>query len=207
MNALNQHSELMKRLADSRVATLLEPVYSRLGGALDASGYAGLLRGEGYLGHAAHPMMTDVPIGFLTATSVLDLVGGARSRRARTILCALGVASAAPTAAAGLADWNRLEGEDRRLGVVHAAGNALAMTLYAQSTVLRLRGRHGRAALVALAGGGVMAGAGYLGGELALNRGAGAHRPAPAGAPLPTEHPVPEGAHSPGAHRPAQHSA
>jgi uncharacterized membrane protein len=207
MNSRNPHSQLMKRLADSSVAAALEPVYSRLGGALEASGYAGLLRGEGYLDHAAHPMLTDLPIGLLTATSVLDLLGGRSSRRARTVLSALGVAAAAPTAAAGLADWNRLEGEDRRLGVVHAAGNGVAVLLYTRSTMLRLRGRHGRAALLALAGAGLMAGSGYLGGELALNRGAGARHPAPAGAPLPTEHPVPEGAHSPGAPRPAQHSA
>ena len=195
MNPERTHHDLMKRIADSSVATMLEPVYSRIGGLVEASGYAPVLRGEGYLGHAAHPMATDVPIGLLTATSVLDMLGGRGSRRAATILCALGVASAAPTAATGIADWNRLEGEDRRLGAVHAAGNGLAVLLYARSTLLRLRGRYARATVAALAGGCVMSGAGYLGGELAINRGAGSRHAAPAGAPLPTEHPVPEGAH------------
>ncbi|HJQ07814.1 MAG TPA: DUF2231 domain-containing protein [Nocardioides sp.] len=207
MNSLDPQTELFKRLAASSAASLLEPLYSKAADALDASGYAGVLRGEGWLSHAAHPVLTDVPIGLLTATSVLDLLGGPKSRRARTILCGLGVLSAVPTAASGLADWNRLEGEDRRLGVIHAAGNGAAIGLYAKSAMLRLAGHHGRGTLCALAGAGVMAAAGYLGGELALNRGAAARHPAPAGGPLPTEHPVPEGAHTPTDGRPAQHSA
>ncbi|WP_460792263.1 DUF2231 domain-containing protein [Nocardioides maradonensis] len=207
MNSLDPQTELFKRLAASSAASLLEPLYSRAADALDSSGYAGVLRGEGWLNHAAHPVLTDVPIGLLTATSVLDLLGGPKSRRARTILCGLGVLSAVPTAASGLADWSRLEGEDRRLGVIHAAGNGAAIALYAKSTLLRLRGHHGRGTLSALAGAGVMAAAGHLGGELALNRGAASRHPAPAGGPLPTEHPVPEGAHARTAARPAPHSA
>lgn len=207
MNVQHQQTELFKRVADSKAATMLEPLYSRVGDLVESSGYAGALRGEGWLNHSAHPVLTDVPIGLLTATSVLDLLGGRKSRRARTVLCALGVLSAAPTAATGLADWNRLEGEDRRLGAVHAAGNGLAVALYARSTLVRLCGHHGRGTLYALAGAAAMTAAGYLGGELALNRGAAARHPAPAGAPLPTERPVPEGAHDPREVRPTRHSA
>lgn len=196
MNATDPQNEFFKRLAASSAVSLLEPLYSRAGELLESSGYAGLLRGEGWLPHTAHPVLTDVPVGLWTATSVLDVLGGPKSRRARTILCGLGVVSAVPTAAAGLADWNRLEGEDRRIGVVHAAGNGVAALLYAKSTMLRLRGHHGRGSLCALAGAGVMTAAGYLGGELALNRGAAARSARPADGPLPTEHPVPEGGHS-----------
>ncbi|WP_460845614.1 DUF2231 domain-containing protein [Nocardioides ultimimeridianus] len=206
MDTLNPQSELFKRLAASSAASLLEPVYRRAADALETSGYAGILRGEGWLNHGAHPVLTDVPIGLLTATSVLDVLGGPKSRRARTILCGLGVASAIPTAASGLADWNKLEGEDRRLGAVHAAGNGVAVALYAKSTMLRLAGHHGRGTLCALLGAGVMTAAGYLGGELALNRGAASRQAAPVGGPLPTEHPVPEGSPAPTDARGARHS-
>lgn len=150
---------------------MLEPLYTRAAAALERNGLAETLRGEATLGHTAHPVLTDLPLGLWTATSMLDLVGGRRSRRARTTLCALGVATAVPTAMTGLADWSRLEGEERRLGVVHAAGNAVGVLLYLESTKRRLCGQHVRGAVAAAVGGLVMAGAGYVGGELALNRG------------------------------------
>ncbi|GAB2978562.1 DUF2231 domain-containing protein [Nocardioides montaniterrae] len=178
MTTVETRADLLSRLAESPAARALEPAYERLGEALRSSGLAERLEGGGLMGHSAHPVLTDVPVGLWTATSVLDILGGPKSHRAAAILCTLGVVSAAPTAATGLADWTRLEGESRRLGVLHAAGNALAVTLYAESAWRRLRGRHLRATASALLGGVVMTAAGYLGGELALNRGAAARRPA-----------------------------
>ena len=50
-----------------------------------------------WLGHAVHPVLTDVVIGFWTSANVLDLVGGTTSRTAARRLVGLGVLSAVPT--------------------------------------------------------------------------------------------------------------
>ena len=125
------------------------------------------LRGEP-LGHALHPLLTDFPLGAWTSTSLLDLFGGRRSRPAATGLLAFGVVAAVPTALTGLAEWREAAGRARRVGVVHAAVNGMALTLYSTSLLARLRGRHGRAVGLGLAGGVVAFVGGYLGGHLSL---------------------------------------
>jgi uncharacterized membrane protein len=136
-----------------------------------------LLRGS-WLGHALHPLLTDFPLGAWTSTTLLDLFGGRRSRPASTGLLAFGVAAAVPTAAAGLAEWRATEGAARRVGVVHAAVNSTALALYTASLVTRLRGRHGKATGLAVAGGLVATTGGYLGGHLSLVRNIGTADPA-----------------------------
>src|SRR4051794_41878020 len=52
-----------------------------IAGALVADqGRADALRGK-WLGHALHPLMTDLPIGFWTSALTLDLIGGGAGRR------------------------------------------------------------------------------------------------------------------------------
>ena len=63
-----------------------------------------------WLGHPLHPLLTDLPIGFWTSAFVLDLVGRRRTRSAADTLIALGVVTAVPTAAAGMADWSSSTG-------------------------------------------------------------------------------------------------
>ncbi len=126
-----------------------------------------VLRGR-WLGHPLHPALTDLPIGFWTSAWVLDVVGGRRSSRAATALVGLGVVTAAPAAAAGLADWGALPREAQRVGVVHAASNLAATTLYAASFTARCRGRRGRGIVLGMVGAGVATLGGYLGGHLAF---------------------------------------
>lgn len=132
-----------------------------------------VLGGE-WLGHALHPLLTDLPIGFWTNASVLDLVGRGRHADAARVLVGLGVLSAVPTAAAGLSDWSRLEPADRRVGLVHAQLNAAALVLYGVSYLQRRRGRHrGRrhaGVLSALLGAVVATAGGWLGGHLVADR-------------------------------------
>lgn len=128
-----------------------------------------------WLGHAVHPMLTDVVIGSFMSASLLDLLGagdGSASER----LIALGLVAYFPTAAAGVNDWADSEATDdaiRRTGVVHAACNGLAATLYAASRRARRRGAHGAGAALGFAGMGVLLAGGYLGGHLSLNKGVG----------------------------------
>lgn len=125
------------------------------------------------LGHSLHPVLTDLPLGCWASASLLDVLGGRRSRPASTRLIAVGVLAAAPTAYAGLADWSRLEGSERRLGAVHAIGIDVGIGLFAASWLARARGQHWRGVRLALLGNVATAAAGHLGGVLALEKGTG----------------------------------
>ncbi|MEA2843644.1 MAG: hypothetical protein QOJ69_1315 [Actinomycetota bacterium] len=129
-----------------------------------------------WLGHPLHPMLTDLPIGCWTSAFMLDLVGGKRSRRASDTLVALGLVTALPTAASGLADWSDLIGEERRLGLAHAGGNTVAVVFYGLSLVSRLRGRRGKGIVLSLLGATAATAGAYLGGHLAWRKGVNVSR-------------------------------
>jgi nitrite reductase/ring-hydroxylating ferredoxin subunit/uncharacterized membrane protein len=131
-----------------------------------------LLTGS-WLGHPLHPTAVMVPLSCFVSTSVLDVVGGQAGRRVARRLLGLGIASAVPAAAAGLADWTDTSGAERRVGVVHAAANAVAVGLYAVSWRQRGRGAAVAGAATALLGTAITGAAGYLGGHLAYRRGVG----------------------------------
>jgi nitrite reductase/ring-hydroxylating ferredoxin subunit/uncharacterized membrane protein len=120
-------------------------------------------------GHPLHPALVQVPVGAFISTAVLDLLPGAR--RSSTTLIALGVASAVPSVAAGLVDWSELTKDRQRLGLVHAAANAVGVSLYTASLATRLRGGSGRT--LGYAGLTVVSLGAYLGGHLSYARGAG----------------------------------
>jgi nitrite reductase/ring-hydroxylating ferredoxin subunit/uncharacterized membrane protein len=128
-----------------------------------------------WLGHPLHPALTDLPIGFWTSSTVLDLVGGEAARPASTACVAAGVLTAVPTAMAGAADWTALGETERpkRVGVVHAAFNATATVLYAASWVARRKGRHRSGVWLGLAGAAAASAGGYLGGHLAYRNAVG----------------------------------
>ncbi|WP_110181071.1 DUF2231 domain-containing protein [Nocardioides solisilvae] len=128
-----------------------------------------LLQGD-WLGHAIHPLMTDVPIGMWTSATVLDLVGGERSRPAAELLVAGGLAASLPTALAGWAEWHRSGRSEKRVGVVHAFSNVAAIGLYGASLAARRRGSHLTGVALGLAGSTAMGVGGYLGGHLAAVR-------------------------------------
>jgi nitrite reductase/ring-hydroxylating ferredoxin subunit/uncharacterized membrane protein len=135
-----------------------------------------------WLGHPAHPMFTDLPIGFWTSAFVLDFIGGRRARDASELLVGLGVLSALPTAATGAADWSDTWGASRRVGFVHAAANSSAVLLYAWSWSARRRNRHARGVALGVLGATAATIGGFLGGHLLSRRGVGvdhaAHDPA-----------------------------
>ena len=126
-----------------------------------------------WLGHQLHPLLTDVPIGAFTGATLLDLLGGRRAQPAANLLAAVGVASAVPTAAAGLADWSDTSGPGRRIGVVHAAANLVGIGFYVSSISARRRGNRLSATALGLIGMGTMSIGGYLGGHLTFVRGVG----------------------------------
>lgn len=129
-----------------------------------------------WLGHALHPLLTDVPIGTWTSATLLDLFGGEASRPASKKLIGVGLMAAVPTALTGWTDWADTEpGSDevRRIGIVHAISNVTAAVLYGASFAARRRGAHTTGVLFGLAGAGAMGAGGWLGGDLSYTRGVG----------------------------------
>ncbi len=138
---------------------------------------AAVLRGN-WLGHAVHPLLTDLVLGSWTSASLLDLFGGAESSAAAQRLVGAGLLGAAPTAWTGWAEWSAAGPRDKRLGLVHAATAALAIGVYAASWIARRRGHQDTGVKLALVGASVTGVGGYLGSHLAVARKVGSRHPA-----------------------------
>ncbi|WP_298585011.1 Rieske 2Fe-2S domain-containing protein [uncultured Kocuria sp.] len=154
-----------------------EPVARAVGRAARPAPVRNVLSGT-VIGHPLHPLLTDVPIGAWTMAAVLDLAGGPSTAHAADVLVATGLAAAVPTAATGLNDWSDTQGADRRIGLVHATANSVALTFYTASLAARLQGRRGAGKALALAGYGCVMAGGYLGGHLVYARGVNVNRTA-----------------------------
>ena len=153
---------------------LMEPKVRDLFG----SGTRGsVLRGD-WLGHALHPILTDVVLGTWTSASLLDVLGGSGSSAAAQRLTGIGLLAVGPTAWTGWAEWSESGPRDKRVGLVHAVTNAVAIGTYAASWNARRKGRHGQGAGLALAGAAVSGAGAYLGGHLAAARKVGSRHPA-----------------------------
>jgi nitrite reductase/ring-hydroxylating ferredoxin subunit/uncharacterized membrane protein len=132
-----------------------------------------------WLGHALHPLLTDVVIGSFISANLLDVLGADGDGAERLI--GVGIAAYLPTAAAGANDWADTEiasSAVRRIGLVHASGNVVALTLYTASLVARRRGATGRGKLLAAAGAGVLGLGGYLGAHMTYIQGVGPNQTA-----------------------------
>lgn len=143
---------------------------------------ASVLRGD-WLGHAVHPLLTDVVLGTWTSATVLDIFGGPNSSAAAQRLVGTGLLAAGPTAWAGWAEWSAAGPREKRVGLVHAVTNAVAISAYAASWVARRNGRHGTGARLALAGATVSGVGAYLGGHLTEARKVASRHPAYEDAP------------------------
>jgi uncharacterized membrane protein len=135
------------------------------------------------IGHALHPMLTDLPIGARTSATLLDLRGRGRWRGASATLTAIGLVAAAPTVASGLVEWEETPHDQRRVTAVHAAANSVASGWYLLSVVAKLAGRDRSGRRAAVAGALALGVGGYLGGHLSLGRGVGVGNRAGGGSP------------------------
>ena len=122
------------------------------------------------VGHTVHPVAVLLPIGAWIGSAILDFVPG--SQRASRLLVGAGIAGVLPSVATGLADWSTLRRDQSRVGLVHAATNTVATSLYAVSFVQRGRGRELSGRLFGLAGLAAVGLSGYLGGHLTYRMGA-----------------------------------
>jgi nitrite reductase/ring-hydroxylating ferredoxin subunit len=87
-----------------------------------------------WLGHPLHPVLVQAAAGAWLSASVMDLAGDPEAAR---LLAAVGLAAAVPAVVAGAADWSEQHEQQMRVGVVHAAGNAVAISLYGASLAAR----------------------------------------------------------------------
>ncbi len=129
-----------------------------------------------WLGHALHPLLTDVTIGAFVSASLLDVLGGDDDAAAAERLIAIGLASYGPTAITGVSDWADTEIADervRRVGLVHAASNATAFLCFASSLAARRGGNRGRGKVLGMAGVTALAAGGYLGAHMSFFQGVG----------------------------------
>lgn len=143
------------------------------------------------LGHPAHPMLVQLPLGAWLSAAVLDLTPG--GRRAARRLVGVGLASAGPAAVAGWVDWAELRRPQQRVGLAHAAANITGVLCYAVSLRQRCLGRYGRGRLWGFAGLAAIGTGGAIGGHLAYRLAAGADHAEPVAVLVPPGwHPVEE---------------
>ncbi len=130
-----------------------------------------------WLGHALHPLLTDVPLGGWSGTTLLDLAWLNNEdegiARGADLTLLLGLAGATGAAVTGLTDWSDLDGTDRRVGLMHGLLNGSIILLYLTSWILRLTGRRRTAIAFSTTGYVTVLLSAYLGGELSFAKGIG----------------------------------
>ncbi len=130
-----------------------------------------------WLGHALHPVLTDVPIGSWTGTMLLDLIWLNNENEGLAngsdIMLAFGLAGAMGAAVTGLTDWSDLYETDRRVGLMHGLLNIGIAGANVASLVLRLTGRRRAGITVSTLGYLTTLLSAYLGGELSFAKGIG----------------------------------
>lgn len=155
-----------------RLSDVVQPAVNRLLARPEHGTFAinDFLHGR-WLGHALHPIATDIPIGAWSMTAAFDALALAGKRDLEPgadVALVVGIAGAIAAALTGFAEWSDTRDEPRRLGMAHAALNSSALACYVASSVLRRTGRRNAGIALAFAGLGMTSTAAYLGGELAF---------------------------------------
>ncbi len=181
-------SKLDELVRDLEGASMLDPIAAAATKVVAPFGRGRareLLSGRA-LGHALHPMLTDLPIGFWTSSFVLDIIGGRAGRAASQRFIALGLVSVPVTAWTGWSDWLAATQPSapgatsdaasdvpavRRVGITHASLNGAAAVAYAASYRARRRDRYGRGVAYGMLGAAFATVAGHLGGHLVFRLG------------------------------------
>lgn len=141
-----------------------------------------------WLGHALHPMVTDVPVGAWTTAAVLDtmeLCGSEKYKAGADAAVAIGLVGAAGAAVTGLTDWTGTTQIERKAGLAHAILNIGATALFLTSAILRRREKSRKTAIsLSMLGFCITTASAYIGGNLVYNQQMGVnHAAEPEGFP------------------------
>ncbi|MCV7278779.1 DUF2231 domain-containing protein [Mycolicibacterium flavescens] len=170
---MDMHALLQKPESADRLDTAADITAGAVDVVLGDGALARGLRGS-WLGHPTHPLMVTLPIGAWMSSAVLDLVF--KDREAARRLIAIGLAATPPAVLAGLAEFPTLGRRQRRVGLLHAAGNAVGAAAFLIAYRKYKRGRIGAARAFSVLGLTAVSVGGALGGHLSYAQGAGVHR-------------------------------
>lgn len=141
-----------------------------------------------WLGHALHPMITDVPVGAWTTAAVLDtmeLCGSEKYKAGADAAVAIGLAGAVGAAVTGITDWTGTTQIERKAGLAHAILNIGATALFLTSAILRRSEKSRKTAIsLSMLGYCITSASAYIGGNLVYNQQMGVnHAAEPEGFP------------------------
>ena len=119
-----------------------------------------------WLGHPLHALLTDVPIGALTLTIVLDVIG---QPVAADVALLIGVLSMLAAAVVGYADYSTTDGRARVRATIHSTLMLVSLGIYLISLAIRATGPTSRGLPIALSIVAylVLAGGAFVGGDVA----------------------------------------
>jgi nitrite reductase/ring-hydroxylating ferredoxin subunit/uncharacterized membrane protein len=100
-----------------------------------------------WLGHPVHSALTDVPIGALTITIVLDLLGQTVAADVALLVSVLSIIAAA---VAGLADYTDVDGTARMRATVHSVLMTTSLVVFLVSLLIRAGNPTDRTAAIVL---------------------------------------------------------
>jgi nitrite reductase/ring-hydroxylating ferredoxin subunit/uncharacterized membrane protein len=122
-----------------------------------------------WLGHPAHPMLTDVPVGAWTATFVLDIAASISDNetmgKASDLTLLTGLLGAYGSAATGLTDWMDTYGDEKKVGLAHGLTMLTTTGLYTVSLLARVSGSRGTGVALSNIGYLLLSAGAYLGGD------------------------------------------
>src|SRR3982750_2725455 len=107
--------------AQQSVTEMIQPLVSKA----EESGVMDVLHGR-WLGHALHPVLSDLPLGFWTASVLFDVLG---MEEAAGVMSGVGSTAAVGAAVTGVADWTVTHGRERRLALLHGILNTGGLLL------------------------------------------------------------------------------
>jgi nitrite reductase/ring-hydroxylating ferredoxin subunit len=145
------------------ITELLQPVVTKA----EETGVMDFLHGR-WLGHAFHPVLSDLPLGLWTASVLFDTLN---MDDAAAVMSGVGSSAAVGAALTGLADWTVTHGRERRLALLHGLLNTGGLLLQIGSLAARLGGRRKWGRSLGWLGWIVSLGAAYVGGDLVFGRG------------------------------------
>lgn len=148
-------------------------------GSETAQSFRNFLNGT-WLGDPLHAALTDVPLGSWTVAVIFDLIDSVRHHRewstAADASIGVGLAGAAASAVAGLADWSDVDPPARRVGMLHGLLNVGVTALFTTSLVLRKKEMRGRGRLFAALGYAAVLYSARLGGQMVYKHRVGVDR-------------------------------